>query len=377
MACWVMQSHISTAIATKRLLWATVFMVLLGLATGCSSPAPKPPARPTPPPAPRAAIPVSKPVAAAPRVMAPRPGAATDALPTPELSAAAQRPHHFPMVVFPSARPQPPPPTGKVGTQAAGFRLRTPVGGEVVFPDDAQGQPSVLMFWPSWCPYSRELQPYLQAIWQDYQPLGVRLWMLNIDETGDPVATLKARQLSLPLLLKADRVADQFGVRLTATVKIVDGRNQVAYSSDESTTSPAERALQIRRVLNALLGSRALPLPVLQTQPPPSPVPESVWVPWVERYLATLKPGEWLPAQALQGEISTGKQAIALARALWSTQYGSAETRAQAPYRSFRINHYWVVLGSGSSDSTALGDGYVAVFEVGNGRVIRLARQAQ
>ena len=37
---------------------------------------------------------------------------------------------------------------------APSFSLRTPAGGSVRYPEVADGQPSVLMFWPAWCPLS-------------------------------------------------------------------------------------------------------------------------------------------------------------------------------------------------------------------------------
>src|SRR3546814_2180315 len=52
---------------------------------------------------------------------------------------------------------------------APAWHLQTPDGKTVQFPEDARHQPSVLLFWPSWCPYSRALQPYVQDIWNDYR----------------------------------------------------------------------------------------------------------------------------------------------------------------------------------------------------------------
>src|SRR3546814_8510097 len=57
---------------------------------------------------------------------------------------------------------------------APAWHLQTPDGKTVQFPEDARHQPSVLLFWPSWCPYSRALQPYVQDIWNDYRAAGVQ-----------------------------------------------------------------------------------------------------------------------------------------------------------------------------------------------------------
>jgi thiol-disulfide isomerase/thioredoxin len=312
-------------------------------------------------------------------------------LPTPALSLASKRAAHYPLVVFPSARPVLPPPTGKVGTPAAAFSLLTPAGSRVAFPQAARGQPTVLLFWPSWCPYSRALQPYLQSIASDYASRGVNVWTVNIDETGDPVAALRERGITLPVLLDGNAVADQYGVRLTATVKLIDSRGIVSYSTGEAAASPVEIAKQLRDALNTLLGSRAVPLPESYPLPydfhllspaaedsrkAPAPIAQKVWLPWVERYLATLQQGEQRQEIPAYGTVTDGKQAIGIARAVWSQQFGAEQTLIQAPYRSYRVDNHWVVLASGGSGASAqLGEGFILVLAVDSGQVIRVARE--
>src|SRR3546814_20443168 len=89
--------------------------------------------------------------------------------------------------------------------------LQTPDGKTVQFPEDARHQPSVLLFWPSWCPYSRALQPYVQDIWNDYRDAGVQVWTINIQETGDAAQAMHDPGLSLPLLLYGDALIQSYG----------------------------------------------------------------------------------------------------------------------------------------------------------------------
>ena len=272
---------------------------------------------------------------------------------------------------------------------APSFSLKTPQGETVNFPAAAQGRPTVLMFWPSWCPYSRALQPYVQSIWQDYRDHGAKVWTINIEETEDPAKVMEQRQLSFPLLLDGNAVADQYGVRLMPAVVVMDGQGKVVYVMHERTASPITTAKQIRETLNGLLGDKAVALPTeypapydlhlvslatLSERATPAPVPQSEWEPWVDAYLATLKPGEEVVAFKPEGAIADGRQAIAVARKIWSARYGAEQTLIESPYRAYRINNHWVVLASGQEGRTAkLGAGFVLVLEVDSGRIVRVA----
>src|SRR3546814_18723426 len=101
-----------------------------------------------------------------------------------------------------------------------------PLDGKTVqFPEDARHQPSVLLFWPSWCPYSRALQPYVQDIWNDYRDAGVPVWTINIKETGDAVQAMHDRGLSFPLLLTCDARTPSYGHPRTPQPVVVQTNN--------------------------------------------------------------------------------------------------------------------------------------------------------
>jgi thiol-disulfide isomerase/thioredoxin len=273
---------------------------------------------------------------------------------------------------------------------APAWSLKTPAGATVSFPADAQGRPTVLMFWPSWCPFSRALQPYVQDIWRDYRAAGVNLWTINIKEDRDPVEVLRERGLDLPLLIEGDAVANDYGLRYTPWLVVIDGQNRIVYTRPPNPPTPVHTAKDVRARLNALLGERAVPLPAEYPKPydlhlrkpedatrrlHPRPIPDAEANAWVRRYLATLKPDEYVPDVAPSGAIADGKQAIGQARELWSARFGAEATHAQAPYRAYRQNRHWVVLGDGLS--AKLGSGFVLVMEADSGRVVRLAERAQ
>lgn len=277
-----------------------------------------------------------------------------------------------------------------VRMQAPAWELKTPDGKVVKFPADAQKRPSVLLFWPSWCPYSRALQPYVQDIWEDYRGAGVNVWTINILEDGDPIKAMRERGLSFPLLLKGDALRVPYGITRTPWLVVIDADNYIVYTRPSNPPTPIDVAKKVRETLNGLLGAKAVPLP--QSYPPPYdlhlkkqsdlvdrstpiPVEQSEWQPWVERYLRTIPPDEFVKDIPPRGAVKDGKTALALAREIWTKAYGAEAVRAQAPYRAYRKDNRWVVLAAGLNRE--LGSGLVLVIEADSGRVVRVARKAE
>lgn len=278
-------------------------------------------------------------------------------------------------------------------TQAPSWSLKTPEGKTVNYPADARGQPTVLLFWPSWCPFSRALQPYVQAIWEDYRGAGVNVWTINIkeDRGGDPVQAMRDRGLSFPLLLDGDPLVATYGIVRTPWFVVIDGQGRIVYTRPDNVPSPIDVAKKARETLNGLLGDRAVPLP--KSYPPPydlhlrkpggpqssrlesAAAPDSDWRPWAEKYLAAVPADEAVADMAPQGPVADGKTAIAIARRLWSERWGAEQSAIQAPYRSYRRNNRWLVVGSAKSGQ--LGQGWVLVIEVDSGRVLRLSQGAK
>ncbi|MES2683627.1 MAG: TlpA disulfide reductase family protein [Pseudomonadota bacterium] len=278
---------------------------------------------------------------------------------------------------------------GIAAPQAPAFSLQTPQGETVYFPAAAQGRPTVLMFWPSWCPFSRALQPYVQAIWEDYRAAGVNVWTINIKEDKDPVAVMKERGLSFPLLLQGDAVSLKYRIQYTPWLVVIDGSNRIVYTRPPSPPTPIDTAQDVRNVLNRMLGERAVPMPASFPKPydlhlkkaedlgkklVPRPIPASEWGAWVTDYLAGIKADEVLAEFAAGAAIADGKAAIARAREAWTVRFGAEQILSQAPYRSYRKGRLWVVLASGEAGAEAkLGEGFICVIEADTGRVLRIA----
>lgn len=270
-------------------------------------------------------------------------------------------------------------------SRAPSWSLKTAAGETVNYPADAQERPTVLLFWPSWCPFSRALQPYVQDIWLDYRDRGVNVWTLNIKENADPVAVMRERGLSFPLLLNADAVATEYQVSRTPWLVVMDGQQTIVYTRPANPPTPIDVARRVRETLNVLLGQQAVPLPIKYPAPydlhlrkpesridrsAPSPIAESQWQPWVKQYLAAIPPDEIRADLAPSGRVDNGRGAIALAKRLWGQAYGQAAVDAQAPYRAFRQGSRWIVLGQGLQQQ--LGAGLILVVEQDSGQVVRM-----
>lgn len=270
--------------------------------------------------------------------------------------------------------------------KAPGWILKTPEGATVKFPADARGKPTVLMFWPSWCPFSRALQPYVNDIWKDYKDHGVNVWTLNIKEDKDPVQVMKERGLSFPVLLNADDVALRYGLEYTPWLVVIDGQNNIVYTRPPKPPTPIDTAKEVRAKLNELLGpGKGVALPESYPKPydlhlkdpatlnqrlEPRKIAEKEWGPWLDRYLAGIPEAESVKDFPARGEIANGKAAIALARELWTKKFGEDAAHDAAPYNAYRKDTRWVVVGNGLDGK--LGSGLIAVFDAATGRVIRL-----
>ena len=268
---------------------------------------------------------------------------------------------------------------------APAWSLKTPDGKVVNYPADAQGRPTLLLFWPSWCPFSRALQPYVQDIWVDYRDRGVNVWTINVKEDGDPVQTLRDRGLSFPLLLKGDPLMDQYRITRTPWLVVMDGKQNILYTRPANPPTPIDVAKRARETLNSLLGDKAVPMPTSYPKPydlhlkkkedmvdrtAPTPIAEGDWAPWVGQYLAAIPADEVRKDIAPRGAVGKGRDAIALARELWGKEFGTEEVDAQAPYRAFRKGMRWVVLGQGVAGK--LGGGLILVVDNETGQVVRL-----
>lgn len=151
---------------------------------------------------------------------------------------------------------------------AAGVQAPSWVGTTLIddatfnFPEDLAGRPAVLVFWASWCPYSRAFLPYLEALQWDYEEAGVKIITLNAKQRdrGDPRAY--ARSLGFPLMViaEADPIAADYDVETVPGVFVVDGNGGVVYRR-QPTDLPAGSGVasqwdrEVRSAIDGVLSS--------------------------------------------------------------------------------------------------------------------------
>jgi thiol-disulfide isomerase/thioredoxin len=135
---------------------------------------------------------------------------------------------------------------------APDWTLSSSDGKSVEFHRDARGAPAVLFFWASWCPHCGAALPYMEALYQEFAPRGVRFYAMNIWEDGDAVAYFARHGYHLPLFLAADLVAEDYGVQGTPAVIVIDRGMRIADLNIDGA-APDEIAASLRLYLNATL----------------------------------------------------------------------------------------------------------------------------
>lgn len=73
-------------------------------------------------------------------------------------------------------------PGAAVGNAAPDFQLSGLNGSQLKLAD-LHGQPAVLIFWTAWCPVCKEEAPHLNALASKYEPQGVRVIGINIQDS--------------------------------------------------------------------------------------------------------------------------------------------------------------------------------------------------
>ena len=103
-------------------------------------------------------------------------------------------------------------------------------GTVVNFPNQEQDV-AIVLFWATWCPYCKQLMPHLQSIVDEYgRTHNVRVYALSINEDGDPATYLAERGFSFRLFTEADAIAEQYGVKGTPNLVIVDKAGNIHYN---------------------------------------------------------------------------------------------------------------------------------------------------
>ncbi len=126
--------------------------------------------------------------------------------------------------------------------------------GEHVALSDFRGQPLVLHFWATWCPYCKKLQPGIEALYQTHKADGLQVMAVSFreDPGAKPAALLKKRGISFETAVNGEQVAAQYSVKGTpATFVISHKGNIVFYTSDSDPDNPKLKAAVAKAVADA------------------------------------------------------------------------------------------------------------------------------
>lgn len=135
-----------------------------------------------------------------------------------------------------------------LGHTAPNWILPTPSGEPLSFYQDSESQPSVLLFWATWCPFCQKLMPELEVLRRSLKQAPVRFYALNIWENGDSVNHMRKHDFGFTQLLRADMVAERYGVIGTPGLFVVGSDKKVRYIRSKGT-STKEVIVAVKRAL--------------------------------------------------------------------------------------------------------------------------------
>ena len=117
-------------------------------------------------------------------------------------------------------------------TIAEDFSLTGPAGEAVRLSRSVQRSPQLVLFWATWCPYCRALMPHLQSIVIEHEGR-IGVLAVNIREDGDPAAYLEENGFDFTLLLEGDEVGEQYGVKGTPSLYLVDSDMRILFDLNQ------------------------------------------------------------------------------------------------------------------------------------------------
>jgi len=112
---------------------------------------------------------------------------------------------------------------------APDWTLVSAEGDTVTLSVEAHQQPTVLLFWATWCPYCKALMPHLQSLRFEHGS-DIKILAINFsDKDGDPVAFVRDAGYDFVVLPDGDAVAAAYRIYGTPGVVIVDQDRKIRF----------------------------------------------------------------------------------------------------------------------------------------------------
>lgn len=104
-------------------------------------------------------------------------------------------------------------------------------GKPIRFDPDKLRRPAILLFWATWCPYCKALMPYVQNVYDAAGRDHLDVYAIDIKEEADadPAAELRQRKQTFTLVRGGDAIADQYSVKGTPGLFLVDVKGDIVY----------------------------------------------------------------------------------------------------------------------------------------------------
>ena len=148
----------------------------------------------------------------------------------------------------------------EVGETAAAFTAADFDGAPIDYPQVAEGRPTIMIFWATWCPHCAAFMPYLKEIQADYGASRIAVVAVNIQEdgSGDPRAYIRDLGFPVTAVAEGDAIAAEYDVDLVPTIYVLNASAQLQFVQP-FTTMPAGDTVagfwdrQVRRALDRTL----------------------------------------------------------------------------------------------------------------------------
>jgi len=105
--------------------------------------------------------------------------------------------------------------------QAPDWRLAAGSGDSIRLSQAVEGQPVVLFFWATWCPYCKALMPHLQSMRLEYGE-DIEIFAIQINDKHDAVAFIDDAGYDFTVFPQGDRIAELYGITGTPGVIVID-----------------------------------------------------------------------------------------------------------------------------------------------------------
>jgi len=134
--------------------------------------------------------------------------------------------------------------------KALQWQLSTQQGAPIAL-SDFKGQPVILHFWATWCPFCKKLQPKLVELQQKYANENVQLVAIsfNEDEGATPQDVLAERGYSFITAVNGEAVAEQYDVIGTPTTFFINKKGEVIFKSTSSDTKDPRLELALAEII--------------------------------------------------------------------------------------------------------------------------------